>query len=176
MNSVSYLPDFLKDVEEFNQLCLIYDAEGSLIQLNIDELVLNETPDTATLEGLRHWAMIQGLTDYEGDDWETLRGKVILKFSERAQYTIIGFRQAIASVIGEDNFWLDMSTPFTVEIVVKAVLQSFEDSIIRICETMLPMNVHYGITPHQKNEGTIYAGGSACFGQTYTFASEGVTI
>ena len=169
MKSVSYLPDFLRDVEEFKQLCLIYDSFGDGAQENIDELVADETPDTATLDSLRRWAEIQGLTDYEGDDWETLRGKVILKFSEKASYTIIGFRQAVASIIGEDNFWLDMSTPFTVDVVVNAVLEGYEDSIVRICEIMMPMNVHYGITPHHSTEGTMYTGGTASFGQTYSF-------
>ena len=175
MNTVDYLPGFLKDVEEFNQLCLIYDLFGGGAQANIDELVADETPNTATLKGLRRWAAIQGLTDYDEDDWETLRGKVITKFSERVPFTIIKFRQSIASLLGEGNFNIDLSTPFVVDVNITAVLSQYEKSVANVCEAMLPMNVHYEISPYQYNQGAAYIGGSFCYGESITFASEGVT-
>lgn len=176
MNSINYLPDFLKDVEEFKQLCLIYDLFGDGAQADIDELVADETPNTATLDGLRRWAEIQGLEDYEEDDWETLRGKVITKFSERVPFTIIKFRQSIVSLLGEGNFSIDLSTPFIVDVNIAAVLSQYEKSVVNVCEAMLPMNVHYEITPYQYNQGSAYIGGGFCYGESITFASEGVTI
>lgn len=176
MNTVDYLPDFLKDVEEFNQLCLIYDLFGGGAQANIDELVADETPNTATLKGLRRWAAIQGISDYENDDWETLRGKVILKFSERVPFTIIKFHQTLASIVGEGNFRLDLSTPFVVNVFLNAILLGYRKTILDTCDRTLPMNVHYEITPYQYNSGQAYIGGSFMMGESITFASEGVTI
>ena len=176
MKSIEYLPDFLKDVEEFKQLCLIYDDFGDGAQADIDELVADETPSTATIDGLRRWAEIQGLTDYEDDDWETLRGKVILKFSERIPFTIIKFWQTIAALVGTDNFRLDLSDPFVVNIFITAILSQYESSIVSTAEMMLPMNVHYKITPYQYNSGAAYIGGAFSYGENITIASEGVSI
>lgn len=176
MKTIEYLPEFIRDVEEFRQLCSVFDKSGNEIQGTIDELIADETPSTATIDGLKRWAAIQGLTDYEDDDWETLRGKVVLKFSERVPFTIIKFWQSILSLLGDGNFSIDLSTPFVVNVNIAAVLSQYEKSVVNVCEAMLPMNVHYEITPYQYNQGSTYIGGSFCYGESITFASEGVTI
>ena len=168
MNSIEYLPEFIRDVEEFKQLCLIYDSFGDGAQGNIGELVADETPNTATLAGLQRWAEIQGLTDYENDDIETLRGKVILKFSERVPYTIIKLRQTIESITGSNYFELDMNTPFVVDVRLFSSLMQYVNQIIATCETMLPMNVQYKISPFGRTAGVIHAGGASGYGMTLT--------
>ena len=174
MKSTEYLPDFLKDVEEFKQLCLIYDSFGDGAQTDIDALVANETPNTATLEGLRRWAEIQGLTDYEDDDWETLRGKVILKFSERVPFTIIKFWQTMVSILGANTFWLDLDDALVVDIHIQSALGGRFESVRQTCETMLPMNVHYSITPFDTNKGYAYMGGAVGVGQSVTLKGDDV--
>lgn len=174
MNSINYLPDFLKDVEEFKQLCLIYDSFGDGAQTDVDALVANETPNTATLAGLQRWAEIQGLTDYENDDIDTLRGKVILKFSEKVPFTVIKFWQTLVSILGANTFWLDMDTAFVMDVHIQSALTDRFESVRQTCETMLPMNVHYSITPYDTNKGYAYMGGAVATGQTVTLKGDDV--
>ena len=174
MKSIEYLPDFLKGVEEFKQLCLIYDDFGDGAQTDIDALVANETPNTATLAGLQRWAEIQGLTDFENDDIETLRGKVVLKFSERVPFTIIKFWQTMVSILGANTFWLNLDDAFVVDVHIQSALTSRFESVRETCETMLPMNVHYSITPYDTNKGYVYMGGAVATGQTVTLKGDDV--
>lgn len=139
---IDYLPNILKELEEFKQ---IMTAE----QKQVDELwdfiyvILNEAfVDTAEDIGLKRWESILNITPLDTDTAEVRRMRIHARMLEDAPYTWNSFKQMLGGLCGEDGYTLELkSKEYTLVIKVALTSKKVKDEVAKMAERVVPANL-----------------------------------
>lgn len=139
---IDYLPNVLKELEEFKQLMT---AE----QKQIDELwdfiyaILDEAfVDTAEGIGLKRWETILNITPLDTDSIEVRRMRIHARMLEDVPYTWNSFKQMLGSLCGEDGFTLELKNQeYTLVIKVALKSKKLKDEVVKMAERVVPANL-----------------------------------
>ena len=105
---VSYLPPFLAEYQETNLTLTAENPEFALVWKAADRVLTNEFIVTADEYGISRFEKLLGIFPSKGEELESRRQKVQLKWAATLPYTLKHLQEVLASVLGAGGFEIDI--------------------------------------------------------------------
>ena len=105
---VSYLPPFLAEYQETNLTLTAENPEFALVWKAADQVLTNEFIATADEYGISRFEKLLGIFPSKGEELESRRQKVQLKWAATLPYTLKHLQEVLASVLGAGGFEIDI--------------------------------------------------------------------
>ena len=101
---VGYLPDILKDIEEFKALLTAEKPEFDILFEKIDIIVENCFVDTLDDYGCTRWEKMLGLTAKDTDSIDLRRIRIKAALNGDTPYTMRSLENKLLALCGEGNY------------------------------------------------------------------------
>lgn len=139
-------PEVITNIRDIQFIFGAEEKLGTEFENYIAELNDNLNVATARESGIARREKILGIKPLDTDSLEDRRLRLMLKWYERAPYTIRVLRQRLDSSLGAGNYVLNMDygtlrCTCLVELTRKAMLNSVKS----LLEDMLPLNIIYKV-------------------------------
>lgn len=105
MKLKEYMPPFLMQVREFNEIFKVEDVELEELKNNINSVLKEVIVRTAESYGLKKYEKIYGI-DNVAETIEARRMTILLKMNNRTAYTYKWLINTLNEAIGEENYIL----------------------------------------------------------------------
>lgn len=107
LDLAGYVPEFLREIREFQQLYGAQESELKRLYEKMDELWKDSLIPVATIQGIRRFEKMMGLKSYPGDTLEERRASVSLEWNQQLPYTLPRLRERLEVVAGDDyTLWV----------------------------------------------------------------------
>ena len=157
---LSYLPSFLRDYKELQEITDSEYLEIEYVNNGIRLILTNQFIKTLTVEGCERWEAILHLAPLPNDTLDMRRRKILSKFQAALPYTERTFQAKLDAIYGEGNaimtidynnyaVTIDIAGEFTFEL---AELRKFARAII-------PANMVVMLSNTKKVDVPIFVGG-----------------
>lgn len=103
MKLKEYMPPFLSEVREFNEIFEVEDIELDVLKGQINSILKEVIVKTAEDYGLAKYEAIYGITNV-AETLEARRMTILLKMSNRTAYTYKWLINTLNEAIGEENY------------------------------------------------------------------------
>lgn len=149
---INYIPEFLRDFDEFIKLFSSLDIEISKLKSNVSELLsgqfifyCNETFIDKFEKDLK--------IEVIDEDIEKRRKKLIIKFNEKLPYTVFRLKENLNIILGEDNYSLFLIyDKYRLILRVKTNDESDFSECISLLERMIPANIERNVQRFNTHE------------------------
>lgn len=106
LDLAGYVPEFLREVREFQQLYGAQEREMKRLYGKMNELWKDSLIPSATIQGIKRFEAMLGLKPYPGDTLEERRASVSLKWNQQLPYTLPRLRERLEVVVGQE--WYEL--------------------------------------------------------------------
>ena len=107
MKLINYMPQFLKNVREFNEIFDAEDFELEIMREQIDKILKEVIVNTAESYGLERYEKIYGITNI-AETIEARRMNILFKINNRVPFTLKWLINTLNASIGEENYKLSL--------------------------------------------------------------------
>ena len=159
-----YLPDFVSNIREFQELDKTLTPELDELNHTIEQIQQNQFVETANPEGLSYYEKMLKIRPYK--DMEVRRFNILVKFNATIPFTMRWLENSLNSTIGKGSYLLDLDhTNYTLTIsimrhkenLITHLRQELEDKLpahlILIINILNPIDLsHYVGTYIQKSD------------------------
>lgn len=108
MKLINYMPQFLKNVREFNEIFNAEDFELEFMREQIDKILKEVIVTTAESYGLERYEKIYGITNIS-ETIEARRMNILFKINNRVPFTLKWLINTLNASIGEGNYKLSLN-------------------------------------------------------------------
>jgi len=161
-----YLPPIMQEVAEIREVMDTETEEVNELYQRIEDNLNDQFVVSASVNGIQRYERMLKIKPPAGEDIETRRNRILLRFQEQLPYTRIVLRRILESVLGGDNhefvvdsgaktmfFALEMDAPGKDRLV-----QYVEELLERLTPQNLALTVAHRITS-QLSIGTVMVSG-----------------
>ncbi len=107
MKLINYMPQFLKNVREFNEIFNAEDFELEFMREQIDKILKEVIVNTAESYGLERYEKIYGITNI-AETIEARRMNILFKINNRVPFTLKWLINTLNASIGAENYKLSI--------------------------------------------------------------------
>lgn len=139
---IDYLPNILKELEEFKQLMNAEQKQTDDLWDMIYKILKEAFIETAESDGLNRWETILNLIPLDTDTAEVRRMRIHAKILEAAPYTWETFQQMLGGLCGEDGYTLELKNKeYTLVIKVALTSKKLKDEVVKMADRVVPANL-----------------------------------
>lgn len=142
MRILDYIPHFLREVKEYQNISLAETPELNDLKNEIDFVLKNQFILTADNYGLGRWESFIDTFLTSEDDIETRRKKLLLMVVENRPYTIKSLQNLLNYVFGDGVFQLSLNK-FTLNIMYSTENEVDQNLLKNFLRRTLPANILY---------------------------------
>lgn len=140
MRIVEYIPHFLREVLEYQNISDVETPELQKLKGEIDFVFKNQFISTADNYGLsRFESYIESFAGAD-DDLETRRKKLLLMTSENRPYTVKSLERLLENIFGDGQFEIKIEN-FTLTVKIAPTFNSDVKLVERYLHRVLPANI-----------------------------------
>ncbi len=159
MKLIKYMPLFLQDVREFQEIFKVEDKEIDSLKEQIENVLKEIIVTTAEGYGLDRYEKIYNIQNTT-TDVETRRFNILSKINNRLPYTVNWLINKLNNTVGEDNYRLEVDhNNYKVNIEITYLFQDIALLLNRDLREQLPANLIINITLYQIEECQNYCAG-----------------
>lgn len=143
VNLLSYWMPVLKQLKEFKYLASAEEPELLYLLEACDSTLSNMFISTADVDGIARLERILGIYPEEGEELETRRFNVLVKWNDKAPYTDEELYNKLLSLCGsEDKFSIDPNyADYEIDITTEISINGAFDTLTNLLVEMLPCNL-----------------------------------
>ena len=157
MRLKKYLPKFMGEIKEFQELDQVVSLEIDKIRDKLEQLQANQFIESANDEGLRRYEQILGLSS--ASDLETRRFNILNKYNSTIPFTLRWLTNMLNTTLGKGNFLLDMDYRcYTLTISVVSLKEYIIPMIYNDLRKKIPCNLVLSITTLEPIQTDNYIG------------------
>ena len=157
MRLKKYLPEFISEVKEFQELNKVCSVEIDTLRSKIELLQDNQFIESANAEGLRRYEQMLGLSS--NNDLETRRFNILNKYNSTIPFTMMWLKNMLNTTLGKGNFLLDMNYKgYTLTIGIVASKEHFVSMIYDDLRKKIPCNLVLNVTTLEAIHMDYYVG------------------
>jgi hypothetical protein len=139
---LSYLPEFLKEFREINQLAEAENPELLFLWKALRDVMNDQFVKDATENGMENWEKILKITPRVSDTLEDRKFRVLTRLNEKLPFTYIGLERQLASLCGEDGYLLELlNNEFKLIVKVALKAKSNLEDIRKLLQRIVPANM-----------------------------------
>jgi len=145
MRLKKYLPEFISEVKEFQELDKTCSVEIDGLRDKLKQLQDNQFIESANSEGLSRYEKMLSIPYTE--DIATRRFNILNKYNSTIPFTLTWLTNMLSSTLGKGNFLLDMNhNQYTLTISVVASKEHLISSLYKDLRKKIPCNLVLNIT------------------------------
>ncbi|WP_410497018.1 DUF2313 domain-containing protein [Cellulosilyticum sp. ST5] len=157
MRLKKYLPEFIDDIKEFQELDATISTEIDELREKILQLQDNQFIESANSEGLSRYEKIFSIPYAE--DVATRRFNILNKYNSTIPFTLMWLTNMLNTTLGRGNFLLDMNyNQYTLTISVLASKEYLIETLYNDLRKKIPCNLVLNITTLAPVEVDSYVG------------------
>lgn len=158
MSIKEYLPFFLQEVKEFDEICKTEDIELENLTSKINELLNEITVAYATNVGLSRYEKIYNIKNIS-TDIEERRFNILNRMNGKGPFTLNWLNNKLKTLVGEDNYKIDIDYgKYTIDISVSGIFQNIAEILDTDLKEQLPANLIITVNLFQTEKANIYVG------------------
>lgn len=139
---LSYWMPVLRQIKEFKEIAKAEEPELRYLLEACDRTLSNFFITTADEYGISRFERMMGIFPDEGEDLETRRFNVLVKWADKAPYTDGELYNRLLSLCGEGNFSIiEHYDDYWIEIITYLGVRGAFDAVIKFLQEMLPCNL-----------------------------------
>ncbi len=157
MRLKKYLPEFISEVKEFQELDKTVSVEIDELRSKMNLLQDNQFIESANDKGLRRYEQMLGLSS--NGDLETRHFNILNKYNSTIPFTMMWLKNTLNTTLGKGNFLLDMNYRFyTLTISVVASKEHLIPMIYNYLRKKIPCNLVLNVTTLEPIQIDYYVG------------------
>lgn len=139
---ISYLPEILRDVYEFQQLSAAENAELECSRQELENIISDNFIATLTERGCFRWEKMLGITPKSTDDIEVRRFRILSKLNEELPFTLKGLKRQLSILCGEDGFSVELDNDnYMLSVLVALTAKNQFEEVGKLLEREVPANI-----------------------------------
>ena len=143
---IQYLPEFLQEITEYQQLFRAENPEFALLYEMADALLNNGFIKTADLQGLKRWEKLLG-TSTAGQDMEERRAAVLGKWNRSLPYTITRLYEYLDILAARTEYHILLfPEAYRLELITEDLPAGTLRAMRDLVQVMLPANLLFLLT------------------------------
>ena len=152
----NYLPDTVKELQEFQKLSEIEDVILEETAAARDELVNNQWILTAERSGLLRLAKIMGFFGAEILETETLREEILYRWNSRSPYTYFHLQDWLDGCLGKGNYVADLQKEqYFLHLVLELSVKEKQDFLRKHLRKIIPANLMLEVDLNTNTHGDL---------------------
>lgn len=152
MNLIEYMPPFLKENREFNEIFNTEDIELRKLLTKIDEMTKEAIVQTAEGYGLNRYEKIYNITDI-ANTMEGRRANILFKMNYKVPYTLKWLINTLNIAIGAGNYRVDIDYDnYILNIKVLAIYKNIANDLEKSLRKEIPANLVLKVNLFQTEE------------------------
>ena len=145
MRLKKYLPEFISEIKEFQELDKTCSVEIDELRGKLPQLQDNQFIELANDEGLKRYEQLIGLSS-DGDE-QLRRFNILNKYNSTIPFTMVWLTNMLNTTLGKGNFLLDISyKSYTLTISVAASKEHLISTLYKDLRKKIPCNLVLNIT------------------------------
>lgn len=161
-NLIAYLPAFMQQFLEMQQIMKANDTEFDRIYAQVEKTLDNAFILDCNAEGIAKFERQLGIASDIQESLENRKARVLLRWNEAVPYTMRVLYKQLNALCGVNDYEVDADLQHYV-IAIIAHLNSIGkvEELERLCKKILPENMCYKLSNHLEREkrGAICIGG-----------------
>ena len=157
MRLKKYLPEFISEIKEFQELDKVCSVEIDELRNKLQQLQDNQFIETADDEGLRKYEQMLNIAYVE--DEAVRRFKILNKYNSTIPFTMMWLNNTLNITLGKGNFLLDMNYgEYALTISVLASKEQHIETLYKDLRKKIPCNLVLNITTLEPIQVDKYVG------------------
>lgn len=158
MSIKEYLPLYLQEIKEFDEICKTEDIEVENLTSKINELLNEIIVDYASNTGLSRYEKIYNIKNIS-TDIEERRFNILNKMNGKGPFTLNWLNNKLKALVGEDNYKIDVDyNKYRIDISVSGIFQNIAETLNIDLKEQLPANLIITVNLFQTEKANIYVG------------------
>ena len=137
---IQYLPGFLQEIREFQELSKAESPEFKVLYDDIDALLNNGFIHTADLQGIKRWEKLLKITA-PTSSMEGRRAALIGKWNRTIPYTMTRLYEYLDALTARENYHISFPEEYRMELVAEDLLWDTLQTMRELIRAMLPANM-----------------------------------
>ena len=157
MRLKKYLPEFISNIREFQELDKTISQEVDDLRNKLEQLQDNQFIETANEKGLRKYEQLLNLNST--NDIELRRFNILNKYNSTIPFSIMWLRNTLNTTIGRGDFLMELdNSKYVLTIGVVKNKEHLIDSLKKDLRKKIPANMVLNINVLSPIEDTLYTG------------------
>lgn len=153
-----YMPPFLSNVKEFQEIFTSEDEELEMLNTLVEKMLTEVIVKTADSYGLNRYEKIYNITS-ESDNIEERRFTILNKINDRIPYTLNWLRNKLESLVGKDNYRIiSKHNEYRLTVEVAMLFENIANTLSVSLREQLPANLQITVNLFQTESARIYCG------------------
>ena len=153
-----YMPLFLKNVREFNEIFNVEDDELDNLKSEVDSILLEFSIETAEGYGLTRFEKMLNITN-QSNNIEERRFKIKSKLTNQAPLTYNWLNNKLKNLVGENNYKIDLNhNNYTISISISYLFPDIATVLQKDLNKQLPANLIITVNLFQTENSYLYFG------------------
>lgn len=176
MKLIEYMPLFLQDVREFQEIFKVEDKELDSLKEQIENVLKEIIVNTAEKYGLDRYEKIYNIQNTT-TDIATRRFNILSKINNRLPYSVNWLINKLNNTIGENNYILEVDhNNYTIKIQIISEFKQIAQLLKIDLREQLPANLIINVVLFQKEENIQYVGAFMHIGEYETLTVESEVV
>lgn len=157
MRLKKYLPEFISNIKEFQELDKTYSVEIDELRSRLEQLQDNQFIETANEEGLRKYEQLLNLSSI--NDVELRRFNILNKYNATIPFSMMWLRNALNTTVGRGDFLMEIdNAKYTLTISLVKNKEHLINVLRKDLRKKVPANMILNINVLSPIEDTLYTG------------------
>lgn len=158
MSIKEYLPQYLQEVEEFEEICKTEDIELEELNSKIEEMLNEIIVNKAKGYGLDRYERIYNIIP-KSSNIEERRFNILSKMNNKVPFTLNWLRNKLETLVGKDNYRINIDyANYSVTIEVSMIFENIANTLNVDLREQLPANMLITVNLFQTENAKLYVG------------------
>lgn len=141
MKIIKYIPNFLHNVREFNNICNVEDEELEKLKLRIDNILKEVIVNTSEGYGLQRYEKIYNI-NVISNNIDVRRFNIMSKINNKIPFTYRWLDSKLKQLVGEDNYKINIDYyNYKVIISIIYLFDNIGETLKEELRKLLPANL-----------------------------------
>lgn len=139
---LDYLPPFVQRFKEMSEIMETEQSEFESAWQSAENALADQAVLTATINGIKRWEKIFGITPKATETLEERRFRIVTKLNERPPYTFEALQNYLSLLLGENGYTLHLNTDkYELTIKLATANETNYETVVELLEKILPANI-----------------------------------
>ncbi len=144
---LSYLPEFLQDFREFQELAATENSEIRALWGRLENVMKEQFINDATETGVKRWEAILKINPKGSDSLDVRKFRILTRLNEKLPYTYKKLAQQLETLCGEDGYSLDLrNNEYKLIVRVALTAKSMLAEVEKLLKRIAPVNIHVDLS------------------------------
>lgn len=142
INPISYLPSFMQDVIEFQEITNTEKIELENVQDAKIDVLSNQFIEDSTEYGVERWEKILNIVPTTSENLANRKNNILTAIQRNVPYTMRTLKSILATSCGENGYTINYNSErFILKIEVSVVTDNHFNDIYKLLNNIIPANI-----------------------------------